>query len=103
MEVHAGRKPTRVEWPRGLVPPETVQALRDCVVSTEGLSHTPFGGGIRSLHVARCTHGSRVRRRAGRRRPWMRLNNPRLGKDFAVKVAIADAFLPQILLRPAEY
>ena len=35
--------------------------------------------------------------------PWMKLKNPRTGKDIIVKDVIADAFLQQILLRPAEY
>jgi len=35
--------------------------------------------------------------------PWMRLKNPRTGKDITLKDSIADAFLQQILLRPAEY
>jgi isocitrate dehydrogenase len=35
--------------------------------------------------------------------PWMKFKNPRSGKDITVKDAIADAFLQQILLRPAEY
>src|SRR3954453_15391264 len=35
--------------------------------------------------------------------PWMRLKNPKNGKDIIVKDMIADAFLQQILLRPAEY
>jgi isocitrate dehydrogenase len=35
--------------------------------------------------------------------PWMSLRNPRSGKDIVVKDVIADAFLQQILLRPAEY
>jgi len=35
--------------------------------------------------------------------PWMRFKNPRTGKDITVKDSIADAFLQQILLRPAEY
>lgn len=35
--------------------------------------------------------------------PWMKFRNPRTGKDIVVKDAIADAFLQQILLRPAEY
>jgi len=35
--------------------------------------------------------------------PWMRLKNPRTGKEITVKDSIADAFLQQILLRPAEY
>ncbi len=35
--------------------------------------------------------------------PWMKLKNPKTGKDIAIKDSIADAFLQQILLRPAEY
>ena len=35
--------------------------------------------------------------------PWMGFKNPRTGKDIVVKDVIADAFLQQILLRPAEY
>ena len=35
--------------------------------------------------------------------PWMRLKNPRTGRDITIKDSIADAFLQQILLRPAEY
>jgi isocitrate dehydrogenase len=35
--------------------------------------------------------------------PWMKFRNPRTGKDIFVKDSIADAFLQQILLRPAEY
>jgi isocitrate dehydrogenase len=35
--------------------------------------------------------------------PWCRLKNPKTGKDIVVKDVIADAFLQQILLRPAEY
>jgi isocitrate dehydrogenase len=35
--------------------------------------------------------------------PWMKFKNPRTGRDITVKDAIADAFLQQILLRPAEY
>ena len=35
--------------------------------------------------------------------PWMRLKNPRTGKEITIKDSIADAFLQQILLRPAEY
>ena len=34
--------------------------------------------------------------------PWCKFKNPRTGKDIIVKDAIADAFLQQILLRPAE-
>ncbi len=35
--------------------------------------------------------------------PWMSFKNPKNGKDSIVKDVIADAFLQQILLRPAEY
>ena len=35
--------------------------------------------------------------------PWMTLKNPKTGKDIIIKDSIADAFLQQILLRPAEY
>jgi isocitrate dehydrogenase len=35
--------------------------------------------------------------------PWCKFKNPRTGRDITVKDSIADAFLQQILLRPAEY
>ncbi|MET0322741.1 MAG: NADP-dependent isocitrate dehydrogenase, partial [Duganella sp.] len=35
--------------------------------------------------------------------PWCKIKNPRTGRDIIVKDSIADAFLQQILLRPAEY
>ncbi|HEY6984574.1 MAG TPA: NADP-dependent isocitrate dehydrogenase [Rhodanobacteraceae bacterium] len=35
--------------------------------------------------------------------PWCSFKNPKSGKEIIVKDAIADAFLQQILLRPAEY
>ena len=35
--------------------------------------------------------------------PWMSFKNPKNGKPIVVKDVIADAFLQQILLRPAEY
>jgi isocitrate dehydrogenase len=35
--------------------------------------------------------------------PWMRIRNPKTGREIVVKDVIADAFLQQILLRPAEY
>ena len=35
--------------------------------------------------------------------PWMSFKNPKTGKPIVVKDVIADAFLQQILLRPAEY
>ena len=35
--------------------------------------------------------------------PWCKFKNPKTGKEIIVKDVIADAFLQQILLRPAEY
>ena len=35
--------------------------------------------------------------------PWCQFKNPKTGKDIVIKDVIADAFLQQILLRPAEY
>ena len=35
--------------------------------------------------------------------PWCRFTNPKTGRDILVKDVIADAFLQQILMRPAEY
>ncbi len=35
--------------------------------------------------------------------PWCRVRNPRTGKEITIKDVIADAFLQQIILRPAEY
>jgi isocitrate dehydrogenase len=35
--------------------------------------------------------------------PWCRFRNPRTGREIVVKDCIADAFLQQILTRPAEY
>ena len=35
--------------------------------------------------------------------PWCSFKNPKTGNDIIVKDVIADAFLQQILLRPAEY
>ena len=35
--------------------------------------------------------------------PWMKFKNPKSGNEIVVKDVIADAFLQQILLRPAEY
>ena len=35
--------------------------------------------------------------------PWCKFKNPKSGREILVKDAIADAFLQQILLRPAEY
>jgi isocitrate dehydrogenase len=35
--------------------------------------------------------------------PWHTLQNPKTGKEIVIKDVIADAFLQQILTRPAEY
>ncbi len=35
--------------------------------------------------------------------PWCQFKNPKTGKHIVIKDVIADAFLQQILLRPAEY
>ena len=35
--------------------------------------------------------------------PWCSFRSPKSGKEIVIKDAIADAFLQQILLRPAEY
>ena len=35
--------------------------------------------------------------------PWCKLRNPNSGREVIIKDSIADAFLQQILLRPAEY
>ncbi|MBN8441545.1 MAG: NADP-dependent isocitrate dehydrogenase [Thauera sp.] len=35
--------------------------------------------------------------------PWCSFKNPNTGREIVVKDAIADAFLQQILLRPADY
>ncbi|MFM6986847.1 MAG: NADP-dependent isocitrate dehydrogenase [Hydrogenophaga sp.] len=35
--------------------------------------------------------------------PWCQFRNPRTGRNIVIKDSLADAFLQQILLRPAEY
>ena len=35
--------------------------------------------------------------------PWCAFKNPKTGQEITIKDSIADAFLQQILLRPAEY
>ena len=35
--------------------------------------------------------------------PWVELRNPKTGKRITIKDSITDAFLQQVLLRPAEY
>ncbi len=52
MEVYAGEKSTDV-YPDGSgLPAETMEAIRDFVVSIKGPLTTPVGGGFRSLNVA---------------------------------------------------
>jgi isocitrate dehydrogenase len=52
MEVYAGEKANRVYGKEVWLPPETLEALREYVVSIKGPLTTPVGGGIRSLNVA---------------------------------------------------
>ena len=52
MEVYAGEKSTRVYGPDEWLPKETLDAVREFVVSIKGPLTTPVGGGIRSLNVA---------------------------------------------------
>jgi len=52
MEIYAGEKSTRVYGPDVWLPEETLQVLKDFVVSIKGPLTTPVGGGIRSLNVA---------------------------------------------------
>src|SRR5262245_51393975 len=52
MEVYAGEKSTKVYGPDVWLPEETLQVVREYVVSIKGPLTTPVGGGIRSLNVA---------------------------------------------------
>ncbi|MCY1284568.1 Isocitrate dehydrogenase [NADP] [compost metagenome] len=52
MEVYAGEKATKVYDQDTWLPKETLEAVRDYVVSIKGPLTTPVGGGIRSLNVA---------------------------------------------------
>ena len=52
MEVFAGEKSTRVYGPDVWLPEETLEVLREYVVSIKGPLTTPVGGGIRSINVA---------------------------------------------------
>src|SRR5881394_4305957 len=52
MEIYAGEKSTKVYGPDVWLPEETLQVLKDYVVSIKGPLTTPVGGGIRSLNVA---------------------------------------------------
>ena len=52
MEVFAGEKSTRIYGPDVWLPEETLQVLREYVVSIKGPLTTPAGSAIRSLNVA---------------------------------------------------
>ncbi|HEM7853618.1 NADP-dependent isocitrate dehydrogenase [Burkholderia multivorans] len=52
MEIYAGEKATKVYGPDVWLPDETLQVLKEYVVSIKGPLTTPVGGGIRSLNVA---------------------------------------------------
>lgn len=52
MEVYAGGKSTKVYGPNVWLPEETLNILRDYVVSIKGPLTTPLGAGIRSLNVS---------------------------------------------------
>ncbi|PKO54831.1 MAG: isocitrate dehydrogenase (NADP(+)), partial [Betaproteobacteria bacterium HGW-Betaproteobacteria-2] len=51
MEVYAGEKATKVYGDNQWLPDETMQAVKDYVISIKGPLTTPVGGGIRSLNV----------------------------------------------------
>ena len=52
MEVYCGEKATQVYSKDTWLPDETIDALKDFVVSIKGPLTTPVGGGIRSLNVS---------------------------------------------------
>lgn len=52
MEIYAGEKSTRIYGPDVWLPEETLDAIKEYVVSIKGPLTTPVGGGIRSLNVA---------------------------------------------------
>lgn len=52
MEIYAGEKATKVYDKDTWLPKETLEALKDFVVSIKGPLTTPVSGGIRSLNVA---------------------------------------------------
>lgn len=52
MEIYAGEKALKVYGEGVWLPQETMEALRDFVISIKGPLTTPIGGGIRSLNVA---------------------------------------------------
>ena len=52
MEIYAGEKATKVYGHDQWLPKETLDAIKEFVVSIKGPLTTPVGGGIRSLNVA---------------------------------------------------
>ena len=52
MEIYAGEKANAVYGQAVWLPPETLEACREFLVSIKGPLTTPVGGGIRSLNVA---------------------------------------------------
>jgi isocitrate dehydrogenase len=52
MEIYAGEKSTKVYGPDLWLPKETLDIVKEYVVSVKGPLTTPVGGGIRSLNVA---------------------------------------------------
>jgi isocitrate dehydrogenase len=52
MEIYAGEKSTQIYGPDVWLPQETLDVVREYVVSIKGPLTTPVGGGIRSLNVA---------------------------------------------------
>ena len=51
MEIYAGEKATKIYDENTWLPEETMQAVKDYVISIKGPLTTPVGGGIRSLNV----------------------------------------------------
>src|SRR6202158_3015846 len=56
MEIYAGEKATKVYGPDVWLPDETLDVLKEYVVSIKGPLTTPVGGGMRSLDVALRQH-----------------------------------------------
>ncbi|MBB5391784.1 MULTISPECIES: NADP-dependent isocitrate dehydrogenase [unclassified Herbaspirillum] len=56
MEIYAGEKATRIYGPEVWMPDETLEVVKDYLVSIKGPLTTPVGGGIRSLNVTLRQH-----------------------------------------------
>jgi isocitrate dehydrogenase len=56
MEIYAGEKATRIYGPDVWMPDETLEAVKEYLVSIKGPLTTPVGGGIRSLNVTLRQH-----------------------------------------------